>query len=59
MYYDSGDESIISTSDSSNEDIPVVQYHSASSDSDISEDSLDMYDEIYESSYDDDEAYCL
>ena len=30
MYYDSGDESTISSSDSSNEDIPVFQYHSAS-----------------------------
>jgi hypothetical protein len=57
MYHDSGDESIISTSDSSNEDIPGVQYHSASSESYISEDFLDVYDEIYES-YDDDEADC-
>jgi hypothetical protein len=45
MYYDSGDESIISSSDSSNEDMPVVQYHSASSDSVLlSEDSIDMND---------------
>ena len=41
MYYDSGDESIIC----SNEDMPVVQYHSASSDSVLlSEDSIDMND---------------
>ena len=44
MYYDSGDESIISSSDSSNEDMPVVQYHSASSNSVLSKDSIDMND---------------
>ena len=53
IHYDSGDESTITPSSSdtsSHEDTPVVQYRrSASSESGISEDSLNMVVEIYES----------
>ena len=60
IHYDSGNESTIQcSSDTSHEDTPVAQYRIASSESDISEDSLDMVEEIiYESSYDYDLADC-